>query len=235
MINLSFFSDLMVLPLRALLFLPVIAPGPGRQRIQRMIWNVTSDVNDAIRLLMPLYQHDRSQARMILEELAEKSRDCGHVGLLCDLDFRSSHDEAFVRMWIDRARKDEYANQPMLVYLELLLCDPHIDADRALELSDTILSRGDYPPQVSYTALYNRMLAYISRSELDAAQEIADRVTSISSDTNSLLFQLIMCYARGDDNPDELIRKMDFRDENHRSLVIAQARKAGGKEANRDL
>lgn len=235
MINLSFFTDLMVLPLRAILFVPSIVQGPSRQKLLRSIWNVTGTIEDAVRLLNTYYPHEKSEGRAVLEQLSTGSRDCGHVALLCDLDFRSFHDDAFISMWIDRARKEEYRNQPMLSYLELLICDPQSDARRALELSGLILDRGDFPPVVSYTALYNRLLAYISLGMLEEAKSIADQVCSIREDNNSLYLQMILRYARGETDMDDLAKRMQFRDDRHKNVVFAMARKAGSMEAADDI
>ena len=234
-INLRFFSDLLVLPLRALLLLPASFDEAFRDRIRRWIWNVTGDTADALGLVRSRYPGNRREGRALLEELAVHSRDCAHVALLCDLDFQTFHDVLFVREWIERAQRDEYSNQFMLVHLELLLCDPRRDPRLALDLSGTVLDRGDYPPRISYTALCNRMIAYVSLGELDKAEEIVDRVSAVATDNGSLFLRMILRYARGEDDVEDLLDKMVFRDRKQRELMLVRARIAGGREEPHDL
>lgn len=233
MINLRFFSDMLVLPLRGLLLFPQALGIDRTRKVRRLVWNVTRDIDDALRLISPWYSSSPPDARESIEDLATRSRDCGHVAMLAAHDYYHQKDEGWVRHWIDTARNNQYANQPMLMYLELILCNTRQNPSAAIELSGNILERGDFPPTITYTAMYNRIIAMLHLNRIDEAERLLTRMVSIKQDNTSISLAISLRLARGNSQVDDLLSKIEPGDENQRKAVLNLARvNAGDRQEN---
>jgi tetratricopeptide (TPR) repeat protein len=226
--NTRFFRELMLIPARAKLLVASRKDVVSATNVRYQIWMRSRDVGDAVALIAGVFQYHPIKARQLIAEIAETTCDSTHLALLAAMDYSHTGDAEWVSGWISRARTEEYANQGMLSYLELILLDPRAEPERAIDLSDQLLEQDGAPPQASATALYNRFLALLRLGRIPEAQTISEKMLAISHSPLSVQMALSLRFAQGSDSVDDLVSMLPQSGADRRSFMIAVARADSG-------
>lgn len=206
---LSFFRELLAVPLRLLLFVCGMVEIVDKIVVAKWVWGLTGEPDDAVAFLGASLQKNGLEAsKELAEELLLHTRDAKIANLIACYELNShSYDE--IQRWIDKAVELECKNQELLLWVKFYASLPNEAVSSELIL-DEMIERNDLPSHYSETAWGLKSWRLVCDGEWEKAEFYANRVLEIKDNWWALLARMAIEVNRGEESKvDRILEKAE--------------------------
>lgn len=216
----DFFRELIVLPLRLLVFIGSYMKIAALYSLRKQVWLVTRSFSDAAAYAVALYTSGVENARNTIREMLNGSAS-GYVHAhLITLDYRVTRQRDWAEAAVAQSSTRDLNDKHMLLYARLFLEEDRL---KIKALSEEILSRNDIPGYVSTLAYYNLCIYHLEQGDTAAAKPIIDFCLQVDENPNMRIASMAHSILTGKDDLAEQAANLQRKHKDSPKFATAQA------------
>lgn len=219
----QFLRDLLAAPFRVLALLFGLFPFLNPIVFHRIVWRLSGDQETARELLIRTHkQQGLKAAELLADTLLADRPEALIVVIVGGLILRDTKDAVRVQALMRKARLLNCLNEPLLLWLEAVLCDC-IQPDQNETIITAILSRNDLPMSYTQMALIRHAEFYLRSQDWDRAEAICDRIYYVDKSQAVEWFYYVIDVARHYQEDNTVLSRILAKIKDHKHAYLNHA------------
>lgn len=197
----DFFRELLVLPLKLILFVNRYVKMWKNIHLSRWVWKIGNNIQDACRYIhFCVREKGITDAEKTAADIFKITGDARIIACICSISIGVYRNTHHAETWIQKVNDTGCSNPQMLLLTKLTIATIKGDYRERDTLIKEILDRNDLPGAFTSNALIEKARIYIEHAEWEKAEEIADNILHIMENPSVRWIKWMCCRNAGNEN-----------------------------------